>query len=330
MDKEAMEAACERYPALRDALALCHERMSPEHHGDAPRWLGAIAALPDVVPSIIELGDTVRIGDRGDLDPAQSQALENSLRALHPWRKGPFEFFGTHIDTEWRSDWKWRRLDAVTVDLDGARVLDVGAGNGYYGWRMLGAGAEFVLGVDPTILFNMQHRAASSCMGELATRNVLLPLRFEELPQGPKFDLAFSMGVLYHRRDPHEHIARLRSHLTPGGRVVVETLVVDDEHAPWLSPGERYARMRNVWCVPTVETVQRWLNESGFEDPTVISVERTSIEEQRTTDWMRFESLVNALDPGDPTRTIEGHPAPVRAIVTARLGQLDGQCDGQR
>jgi len=318
MDTESYEIAGERYPELRDVLTLCRARMSPGHHGDAQRWLEAIDVLPDAVPGVIELGDTVRIGDRTDLDPARSKALEDSLRALHPWRKGPFEFFGLHVDTEWRSDWKWQRLDAVLGDLDGARVLDVGAGNGYYGWRMLEAGAAFVLGVDPTILFNMQHRVASFYLRELAARNVLLPLRFEELPPGPAFDVAFSMGVLYHRRDPHEHIARLRSYLEPGGRVVVETLAVDDAHAPWLSPGERYARMRNVWCVPTPATVQRWLSECGFEDPTVISVERTSTDEQRTTDWMRFESLAEALDPDDSTRTIEGHPAPVRAIVTAR------------
>lgn len=320
MDKQACEIAAESYPELREVQVLCRERMSPDHHGDAPRWLGAIDTLPAVAPGIVELGDTVRIGDHGDLNPSQLQALEASLRELHPWRKGPFAFFGTHIDTEWRSDWKWQRLEAVLGDLAGARVLDVGAGNGYYGWRMLGAGAAFVLGVDPTILFNMQHRATSFYLGELATRNILLPLRFEELPAGPVFDVAFSMGVLYHRRDPQEHIARLRSHLAPGGRVVVETLVVGDEDAPWLSPGERYARMRNVWCVPTVETVQLWLAESGFDDPVVVSVERTSTEEQRTTDWMRFESLAEALDPSDPTRTIEGHPAPVRAIVTARAG----------
>ncbi len=320
MSDEHWQLACEHYPQLGAVRALCSERMSPHHHGDAPRWLAAIDQLPDVVPSVVDPGDTVRIGTAEQLTETQHAALESGLRELHPWRKGPFAFFGTHIDTEWRSDWKWQRLETVLGDLDGARVLDVGAGNGYYGWRMLGAGAAFILGVDPTILFNMQHRAASFYLGELATRNVLLPLRFEELPAGPVFDVAFSMGVLYHRRDPQEHIARLRSHLAPGGRVVLETLVVGDEDAPWLSPGERYARMRNVWRVPTVETVQLWLAESGFDDPVVISVERTSTDEQRTTDWMRFESLAEALDPGDPARTVEGHPAPVRAIVTARAG----------
>lgn len=308
----------QRYPEIRDVLGLCGERMASGAHGDSPRWLAALAALPDVRPGDFLLGDSIRIGSPADLAPDQAAALETSLRALHPWRKGPFEFFGVHIDTEWRSDWKWRRIADAVGNLTGARVLDVGAGNGYYGWRMLGAGADHVLGVDPTILFNMQHRVASYYLADLAERNALLPLRFEELPAGPKFDVAFSMGVIYHRKDPCEHIERLHSHVAPGGRVVIETLIVGPEYAPWLEPDGRYARMGNVWRVPTVEAVQVWLAEAGFIDAQVVSVERTTTDEQRTTDWMRFESLAAALDPDDPLRTVEGHPAPVRAVLMAR------------
>jgi tRNA (mo5U34)-methyltransferase len=315
---ESLSAAAGRYPELEAGREHCLDRMSAAHHGDAPRWRAALAGLPDVRPSCVELGDTVRIGAVADLDDAQRSALERSLRELHPWRKGPFEFFGVAIDTEWRSDWKWARLGDIRGELRDARVLDVGAGNGYYGWRMLQAGARFVLGVDPTIVFNMQHRAACHYLREQAAHNVLLPLRFEELPTGPQFDVAFSMGVLYHRRDPSEHLRRLRSRLTPGGLAVIETLIVGAEHAPGLQPGERYARMRNVWQLPTLETLQIRLIEAGFEQPDVVSVARTTTDEQRTTDWMRFESLAESLAPGDPARTIEGYPAPVRAVVTAR------------
>lgn len=306
-------------PELAPLAALCRERMSPAHHGDSPRWLAALERLPVIPPSDVDLGDTVRVGRRGDITQAQARALEASLRALQPWRKGPFEFFGLRIDAEWRSDWKWARIAPALGDIAGARILDVGAGNGYYGWRMLQAGADRVLGVDPMIVFNMQHRATGFYLSEIAERNILLPIRFEELPAGPEFDLVFSMGVLYHRRDPHEHIARLRAHVARGGRVVVETLVVGSEHAPALRPDGRYARMSNVWYIPTVETLRVWLVELDFDDIEVVSVARTTTDEQRTTDWMRFESLAEALDRADPTRTVEGHPAPVRAIVTACL-----------
>ena len=42
-----------------------------------------------------------------------------------------------------------------------------------------------------------------------------------------------------------------------------------------------------------------------------------SIEEQRSTPWMTYHSLSNFLDPDDASKSIEGYPAPRRAVVTA-------------
>ena len=44
----------------------------------------------------------------------------------------------------------------------------------------------------------------------------------------------------------------------------------------------------------------------------------TTVEEQRGTDWMRFQSLSDYLDPADHSRTVEGLPAPMRAVIVAR------------
>jgi tRNA (mo5U34)-methyltransferase len=97
---------------------------------------------------------------------------------------------------------------------------------------------------------------------------------------------------------------------------VLETLVVEGDTD--LIPEARYARMRNVWCVPSLTSLQAWLQAAGFVDIRLIDVTPTGIGEQRTTPWMRFESLAEALQPADPTRTVEGHPAPLRAVVLAR------------
>jgi tRNA (mo5U34)-methyltransferase len=48
-----------------------------------------------------------------------------------------------------------------------------------------------------------------------------------------------------------------------------------------------------------------------------VDVTLTSIEEQRTTDWMRFHSLKDFLDPENSALTCEGYPAPKRAILIA-------------
>lgn len=289
-------------------------RVSDEAHGDLPRWRAALDALPDLTASAIELTDTVTV--RGVVSEAERTRLEAALAELHPWRKGPFSVFGVHIDTEWRSDWKWQRVAPHLRRLDGHRVLDVGCGNGYFGWRMLGAGAREVVGVDPTLVFCLQHQALTRYLP--GQRNHVLPLRLEDLdtlPEPAVFDTVFSMGVIYHRRDPADHAARLFRHTRPGGQVVLESLVVDADEP--LEPPGRYARMRNVHVVPTSGRMMQWLSEAGFAEPRLVDVSTTTVCEQRATGWMRFESLASALDPTDPERTVEGHPAPRRAVVVA-------------
>ena len=286
-------------------------RFADDAHGDMSRWRAALAELPNLPVDSVEPGDTVTIS--GPASAADRTLLKARLMALHPWRKGPFKLFDVKIDTEWRSDWKWRRLRPHLPSLAGRQVLDVGCGNGYFGWRMLEAGASLVVGVDPTLVFCMQHRAINHYLGD--PRNWVLPLGFEELPPAV-FDAVFSMGVVYHRRDPLEHIERLWRHTRPGGTLVLESLVVLDE--PPLVQLSRYARMRNVWILPTPARMVHWLEAAGFTDVRLVDVTPTRTDEQRTTDWMRFESLAEALDPQNPTQTVEGLPAPVRAIVLGR------------
>ncbi len=86
-----------------------------------------------------------------------------------------------------------------------------------------------------------------------------------------------------------------------------------------LVPQGRYARMGNVWFLPSCDTLLGWLRKLGFLDPRLVDVTVTSTEEQRSTDWMRFHSLADFLDPADSTKSIEGYPAPRRAIVAARV-----------
>ena len=57
-------------------------------------------------------------------------SLDASLRGLKPWRKGPFEIFGIHVDSEWDSSIKWNRLAGNLGSLAGKRVLDIGSSCG--------------------------------------------------------------------------------------------------------------------------------------------------------------------------------------------------------
>jgi tRNA (mo5U34)-methyltransferase len=95
-------------------------------------------------------------------------------------------------------------------------------------------------------------------------------------------------------------------------------LVVEGDQDTVLEPNGRYARMGNVWHLPSPDLARRWMSEVGLIDATVVDVGATSVAEQRSTEWMTFHSLSDFLDPQDPRLTVEGYPAPRRAILTAR------------
>ena len=276
-------------------LALQNERMSPSAHGDFDRWQQVIAKLRSAS------SDTER---------------RSLLLQLAPWRKGPFDIGGVHIDAEWRSDLKWQRVEGAIASLAGRRVLDVGCGNGYYALRMADAGAAAVLGIDPTLLYVMQFLAVTAHLPPQPV--VVLPLRLHELPQAcHAFDTTFSMGVLYHQRSPLEHLRQLRGTLRHGGQLVLETIFLPGEESCASTPPDRYARMKNVWLLPTLAELTTWLRRSGFRGVEIIDTAVTTSEEQRSTEWMSFESLAEALEPDDRGLTVEGWPAPRRVVTTA-------------
>jgi len=285
-------------------------------HGDLPKWQEATKSLPDYFNCSYKLEDTIELGHSDNLTQSDQAILRKSLEALCPWRKGPFNFFGIVIETEWRSDWKWRRIKDHIDTLDDKLVLDVGCGSGYHLWRMREAGAKFVLGIDPSLLFWQQFVAQKHYLAEQPVH--YLPLRSEDLPTRlSAFDTVFSMGVLYHRRSPLDHLIELRNALKPGGQLLLETLIIDSQRQNVLVPEGRYAMMRNVFFLPNVELLTRWLERCGFINIKVIDINQTSVEEQSVSDWVKAKSLKDFLDPNNLDLTIEGYPAPLRASITA-------------
>lgn len=305
-------AAC--VPAFETSIA---QQFNHERWGDLPRWLACVERLPAVMPANICLdNDTITLAPAAPLNAAEVAALTQTLRGLHPWRKGPFDVLGVHIDTEWRSDWKWNRIAPHLAPLTGRTVLDVGCGSGYHAWRMKGAGAELVIGIDPSPLFVVQYLALQHFIRSDSV--FVVPAGIDDMPAALRaFDTVFSMGVLYHRRSPFDHLLALRELLKPGGQLVLETLVVPGDNNTVLVPSGRYGRMGNVWCIPSVAALQLWLSKMRFGDVQCIDVSVTTVEEQRQTEWMTFQSLADFLDPTDHRKTVEGYPAPCRAVFTA-------------
>lgn len=324
VDLEALADELEGHPLaawlewLPGALAGV---LDSERNGNLPRFQQALDACPSLRARHVDLlRGSILVGDADEVDDETRAALVQSLRGLMPWRKGPFDVFGVHVDTEWRSDWKWARVAPHLAPLAGRDVLDVGCGSGYHMLRMRGEGARLVLGVDPSVLFTAQFALLRALSG--VSHAHILPFTLEGLPQRlPAFDTVFSMGVIYHRRDPMEHLAQLKECLKPGGQLVLEGLVIEGGPGDCLLPTEagngRYAMMRNVWAVPSSATLRDWVSAVGFHSARIVDEGVTTPGEQRRTDWMHFQSLEDFLDPSDPTRTVEGHPAPRRAVIVA-------------
>jgi len=287
-------------------------------HGDLPRWRQGFHALPDnSTPSDSNFNTSaITVGRANDTDMSGLE-ITTALQAMHPWRKGPFDIFGVHIDTEWRSDWKWDRLKDAIAPLQDRTILDIGCGSGYHLWRMLGAGAKLALGIDPTPLFSMHFATIKRYHHDSPA--FILPIGIEHMPDNMRcFDTVFSMGILYHRKSPIDHLLDLKTLLNGGGELVLDTLIVEGDVNTCLMPHGRYAKMRNVWFIPSVAMLTLWLKRAGFNNISVVDISPTTAKEQRRTDWMTFESLPNFLDANDASRTLEGYPAPVRAILTAQ------------
>ena len=293
------------------AIIEACQNSQANQHGLLPKWFNQLDELPQVEVDEVELYDAVKLNATG-FGESQRLEFEQQLLSFSPWRKGPFDLLGVHIDTEWRSDLKWQRL-VGQLDLGDKNILDIGCGNGYYMLRMLGAGASSVLGVDPVALYVIQFMLINKYLQ--SDQLQLLPIGIEALPLENVFDMVFSMGVLYHRRSPLDHLADLKNKLTTRGELVLETLVLNGDDATVLVPQDRYAGMKNVWSIPTVPRLCDWLEQAGFNNIVVLDLSATTVQEQRQTRWMTTYSLNQFLDPTDMSLTIEGHPAPLRVMI---------------
>ena len=282
-------------------------------NGNALKWDKAIETINTFSKGEVVLNSPYIQIKRNDIN---SSELLIALKKLLPWRKGPFMFNDFKLESEWQGDLKWQRISKNINPLVNKNVLDVGSGNGYFTLRMAMEGAKKALGIDPFLLFNYQFQAVKSLINS-PLEAMILPIRLEDMPKNPLFDSVFSMGVLYHQRDHMNHLNNLKAMMVPGAELILETLVVDGEKGYSLIPNDRYARMRNVHCLPSIETLKSWLIDANFQNIKVIDVTKTSPKEQRRTSWIgkNAASLEDFLDPNNSSYTIEGHPAPTRAII---------------
>ena len=237
--------------------------------------------------------------------------------------------------------------------LENAIVGDIGCNNGFYLFAMSLHKPRLLVGFDPSALFFCQfcfinhfldlpihyELLGVQDLGEYLKSNTITTSSAKSLnaTKSLKFDVLFCLGVLYHRSDVFATLKSLANALDFGGVAFVDTLIVEIEDILQLngvdksimcalhnngqlaniefvlSPKKTYAKMRNVFFVPSMSAFLGWCERCGFVDVEVLGIVPTTTEEQRKTKWITSLSLESFLDKNDSTRTNEGYPAPKRA-----------------
>jgi tRNA (mo5U34)-methyltransferase len=272
-------------------------------------WIGLLSKTPSLEDAKSDFLSGVTI--KGRCNGSDEEAIENLLFELLPWRKGPFKINNIFIDSEWRSNLKWDRFLELDLDLKGKTILDVGSGNGYYAFRMLGLEAEAILCLEPNLTHFSQFLAINHFIK--ANKIRMLPEKLEDLEmKETHFDVVFSMGLLYHQRDPSKHLNSLRNRMKEGGQLVIETIVASNEYGDYLEPKGNYASMPNVHFVHTNKGFMDLAEKEGLKVINNSKEEQTTLNEQRQTKWMPFKSYESAVLETDQDITVENFPAPKR------------------
>ena len=208
-----------------------------QKNGNIPKWERSLESIKQYGTGQIRFTDPYIL-----IDNSTTQDSIDSFLELRPWRKGPYQVGNISIDSEWDGSLKWKRLESIFHLIRDKDVLDIGSGNGYFSFLLSLFGAKHVLAIEPFLLFNYQFHAINSLIEE-PLNITMAPIRLGQLSNKKKFDLIFSMGVLYHQKNHLSHLSKIKNLLKPDGYFLLETLIVDGKNELIL-PKDRYAKMR--------------------------------------------------------------------------------------
>ena len=253
----------------------------------------------------------LKIGKASDLKRSQKIDLQYALRFFIPWKKGPFDFFGTKIHSEWNSYLKWERIRHELGTLEGQNIADIGCHNGYFMFKMLPLKPKLIIGFDPVIKLFYNFLFIKNFIE--SPQIYFEPLGVEQIKHYRSFfDKVLCLGILYHLTDPMAALIHIHRSLKTGGKIIVDSHGIEGEGSYCLFPPKKYAGAGGVWFVPTLECLINWLKRAQFKNISCFFNEPLSTKEQRTTTWAPVASLSSYLKEKNPSVTKEGHPAPKR------------------
>lgn len=153
---------------------------------------------------------------------------------------------------------EWQQPDRVLAELSlepGMRVADIGAGGGYFTFKLADAlgdeGVVYAVDVDPDMTAYLEERSRDE--GAANVRVILG--RFEDplLPDG-EIDLVFTSNTYHHLEDRVAYFRDLLTDLAPGGRVAILEL----RGTSWFA--------RTFGHFTDRETIVRELGEAGYDE----------------------------------------------------------------
>ena len=122
-----------------------------------------------------------------------------------------------------RDDWQHPERVVAALGLEpGDRVVDLGAGSGYFTFRLAEAvgpaGRVEAVDIDPDMIAYLDERIASGSHGNVRT---VLATPSDPGLEGDDVDLVFTVNTYHHMEDREAYFAGLARYLAPDGRVAV-------------------------------------------------------------------------------------------------------------
>jgi SAM-dependent methyltransferase len=208
------------------------------------------------------------------------EKLKQEILKINDWRH-PFEIepgVGVTLHREWFADWhSWRvkvlmptieiiAAHVLPAGINGARVLDAGCWDGYYGFQFIRRGAKFLKGVDLRAEAVRRANLIRDYFGyencEFERRNIQ-----DKEFNDERYDIALLYGVLYHLSAPIDVMKRI-------GAVTSAMLLVNTyaskEPGPVLklkreNPGKDSTGFQELVTTPSEAAVVDMLDFAGFD-----------------------------------------------------------------
>jgi len=274
------------------------------------------------VKKAIRYDDTrIAIANDIEINTKERGLLQNAIKKMVPWRKGPFTLCGEQINSEWQSDLKWDRVKKACGSLQGKSILDIGCNNGYYLFHIARQNPKYLLGIDPVIPYYLQFQLLNQFYPLPNTEFKLMGV--EDLHHLEKtFDVIFCMGILYHHTDPIGILKKVYNCLKPGGLIIIESQGINKEGPYFLMPQKQYLGTPGNWFIPSKEALMNMVRRSGLQYVDCFYETKLDSSEQSKSEHAPYDSLQSGLDENDSTKTVEGYPAPWRFYIKARKARI--------